>query len=157
MNSVVGSPGSTPDASRKMFATPPDVRTVSTTSFSSRCRATAIESSAFTPPRWATFGWSGFRTAWVSIVSSRSMTRPARDGRDRKSTRLNSSHANISYAVFCLKKKKSMQALLSKSSPAVRCLELLKEVRIKLVLNQKNLTERKYVSVLPHNQHRYTH
>src|SRR6185295_8568381 len=28
------------------------------------------------------------------------------DGRDRKSTRLNSSHANISYAVFCLKKKK---------------------------------------------------
>src|SRR3712207_7950723 len=27
-------------------------------------------------------------------------------GRDRKSTRLNSSHANISYAVFCLKKKK---------------------------------------------------
>src|SRR5947209_14361410 len=35
-----------------------------------------------------------------------------RDGRraiveDRKSTRLNSSHANISYAVFCLKKKKT--------------------------------------------------
>src|SRR3712207_8465123 len=29
-----------------------------------------------------------------------------RPGRDRKSTRLNSSHANISYAVFCLKKKK---------------------------------------------------
>src|SRR5258707_9891755 len=27
--------------------------------------------------------------------------------KDRKSTRLNSSHANISYAVFCLKKKKS--------------------------------------------------
>src|SRR3712207_7116529 len=36
----------------------------------------------------------------------------ARDGEgatklDRKSTRLNSSHANISYAVFCLKKKKT--------------------------------------------------
>src|SRR3712207_6859216 len=28
------------------------------------------------------------------------------EGEDRKSTRLNSSHANISYAVFCLKKKK---------------------------------------------------
>src|SRR3712207_8300795 len=28
-------------------------------------------------------------------------------GKDRKSTRLNSSHANISYAVFCLKKKKT--------------------------------------------------
>src|SRR5258707_883232 len=35
--------------------------------------------------------------------------RPLRQGlaTDRKSTRLNSSHANISYAVFCLKKKKS--------------------------------------------------
>src|SRR3712207_7770040 len=30
---------------------------------------------------------------------------PALRRRDRKSTRLNSSHANISYAVFCLKKK----------------------------------------------------
>src|SRR3712207_7507309 len=29
-------------------------------------------------------------------------------GQDRKSTRLNSSHANISYAVFCLKKKNIM-------------------------------------------------
>src|SRR3712207_8689827 len=29
-------------------------------------------------------------------------------GKDRKSTRLNSSHANISYAVFCLKKKKKI-------------------------------------------------
>src|SRR3712207_8295649 len=28
---------------------------------------------------------------------------------DRKSTRLNSSHANISYAVFCLKKKKKLR------------------------------------------------
>src|SRR3712207_8010513 len=30
---------------------------------------------------------------------------------DRKSTRLNSSHANISYAVFCLKKKKNYYSL----------------------------------------------
>src|SRR3712207_7785367 len=30
---------------------------------------------------------------------------------DRKSTRLNSSHANISYAVFCLKKKKTINNL----------------------------------------------
>src|SRR3712207_6881174 len=33
--------------------------------------------------------------------------------RDRKSTRLNSSHANISYAVFCLKKKKHRSLLTS--------------------------------------------
>src|SRR3712207_6983742 len=32
-----------------------------------------------------------------------------RRGADRKSTRLNSSHANISYAVFCLKKKNKRQ------------------------------------------------
>src|SRR2546422_1612032 len=31
----------------------------------------------------------------------------AEEGRDRKSTRLNSSHGYISYAVFCLKKKKN--------------------------------------------------
>src|SRR3712207_8021456 len=33
------------------------------------------------------------------------------DEADRKSTRLNSSHANISYAVFCLKKKKKRLTL----------------------------------------------
>src|SRR3712207_7114387 len=35
------------------------------------------------------------------------------EGSDRKSTRLNSSHANISYAVFCLKKKKKIYRLLN--------------------------------------------
>src|SRR5438445_10233142 len=35
---------------------------------------------------------------------------PAGAHRDRKSTRLNSSHANISYAVFCLKKKEQPAA-----------------------------------------------
>src|SRR3712207_8409584 len=34
------------------------------------------------------------------------------ENRDRKSTRLNSSHANISYAVFCLKKKKKYLYIL---------------------------------------------
>src|SRR5207245_8539277 len=33
----------------------------------------------------------------------------ARAGKDRKSTRLNSSHGSISYAVFCLKKKKTIK------------------------------------------------
>src|SRR3712207_7033614 len=43
------------------------------------------------------FAWEFFRTYGLAleVVGSR----------DRKSTRLNSSHANISYAVFCLKKK----------------------------------------------------
>src|SRR5690606_41582598 len=36
--------------------------------------------------------------------------------RDRKSTRLNSSHVKISYAVFCLKKKKNQQNYLDASN-----------------------------------------
>src|SRR3712207_7151148 len=44
-------------------------------------------------------GWDRGRQAfWLGLVGR---------VRDRKSTRLNSSHANISYAVFCLKKKKN--------------------------------------------------
>src|SRR3712207_7352821 len=35
---------------------------------------------------------------------------------DRKSTRLNSSHANISYAVFCLKKKKEIMSQVTEQS-----------------------------------------
>src|SRR3712207_8115845 len=46
-------------------------------------------------------GWPALR------LPRQGARRPAaRAGGDRKSTRLNSSHANISYAVFCLKKKK---------------------------------------------------
>src|SRR3712207_8921153 len=39
---------------------------------------------------------------------------PLVDAGDRKSTRLNSSHANISYAVFCLKKKKNKTRPITK-------------------------------------------
>src|SRR3712207_7232339 len=42
----------------------------------------------------------GFREQFLPVNISEDV------GQDRKSTRLNSSHANISYAVFCLKKKK---------------------------------------------------
>src|SRR3712207_8668120 len=41
----------------------------------------------------------------LASAAERGAAYPARQG-DRKSTRLNSSHANISYAGFCLKKKK---------------------------------------------------
>src|SRR5947209_15288370 len=40
---------------------------------------------------------------------------------DRKSTRLNSSHANISYAVFCLKKKKNSKTLQKTSKTKIGC------------------------------------
>src|SRR3712207_8970932 len=43
---------------------------------------------------------------------------PRRCDEDRKSTRLNSSHANISYAVFCLKKKKTTTPKASVKVPS---------------------------------------
>src|SRR5438445_10008713 len=39
------------------------------------------------------------------------LLKTGRESLDRKSTRLNSSHANISYAVFCLKKKKKINRI----------------------------------------------
>src|SRR5258705_9816136 len=57
------------------------------------------------------------RAAIVEQVLDRLVDHVARDPlaavghRDRKSTRLNSSHLGISYAVFCLKKKKQNQML----------------------------------------------
>src|SRR3712207_5018395 len=66
---------------------------------------------------------AGKTTLINSIVS---LARP--DSGDRKSTRLNSSHANISYAVFCLKKKNycvlkffSLSALLVRDTILVTC------------------------------------
>src|SRR3712207_7081375 len=53
--------------------------------------------------------------------SPRGHPRYPKDPGDRKSTRLNSSHANISYAVFCLKKKTSEH----QSLPYVSSLKLL--------------------------------
>src|SRR5438874_4284533 len=44
-----------------------------------------------------------------NIVPKRTKERIRFDPRDRKSTRLNSSHVEISYAVFCLKKKKTKE------------------------------------------------
>src|SRR3712207_8296384 len=55
--------------------------------------------------------------AHVHYEGGATEVRPLERGRpgtpiDRKSTRLNSSHANISYAVFCLKKKKHAYRIL---------------------------------------------
>src|SRR5690349_25064738 len=55
------------------------------------------------PRRWHPWGSRKRGAARRSAPPRRGS---ARGGRDRKSTRLNSSHVEISYAVFCLKKKK---------------------------------------------------
>src|SRR3712207_8367927 len=44
---------------------------------------------------------------WADVRVGSKTVRVVNTHLDRKSTRLNSSHANISYAVFCLKKKKN--------------------------------------------------
>src|SRR5690349_24155067 len=53
-----------------------------------------------------------------SLFNERSLFRSA-GNRDRKSTRLNSSHVEISYAVFCLKKKKKK---IRQKCPKRQCL-----------------------------------
>src|SRR3712207_8021778 len=58
------------------------------------------------PPAGASWGDGGLAGHCVLLVRLRGQASGA-DLPDRKSTRLNSSHANISYAVFCLKKKKN--------------------------------------------------
>src|SRR5437899_7806471 len=54
------------------------------------------------------------------LLELRHRRRGAGGGEDRKSTRLNSSHLGISYAVFCLKKKKKMKDLNAASTSARR-------------------------------------
>src|SRR5690348_18051754 len=57
--------------------------------------------------RGSTFFWSNGSPPVISTKGHPKLaTRSLISFRDRKSTRLNSSHPSISYAVFCLKKKK---------------------------------------------------
>src|SRR3712207_6883759 len=49
---------------------------------------------------------SRFKPKGYHHIANFVVCKEERGRKDRKSTRLNSSHANISYAVFCLKKKK---------------------------------------------------
>src|SRR2546421_5597759 len=57
------------------------------------------------------------RTCWIG-EAGRLLARGEKPTGDRKSTRLNSGHDQISYAVFCLKKKKNHEpVLLSLSDP----------------------------------------
>src|SRR5947199_3552172 len=55
--------------------------------------------------------------------------------RDRKSTRLNSSHLGISYAVFCLKKKTQRDSLFSDDVWCSHYNELLRSLRVDGLMN----------------------
>src|SRR3712207_8210099 len=56
-------------------------------------------------PRVDSFDWNGAKISELKYVGGIVLQPKKGLYQDRKSTRLNSSHANISYAVFCLKKK----------------------------------------------------
>src|SRR2546430_9400330 len=67
----------------------------------------ALPISLDSPGTAGLFGYGRFSGVW-------NQTRPSTyPKRDRKSTRLNSSHSQISYAVFCLKKKKKAHNILT--------------------------------------------
>src|SRR3712207_7762549 len=94
------------------------------------------------PPRSTLFPYttlfrSGLRRGRPAVRRGALRLDPAAGGRDdvggggarlldRKSTRLNSSHANISYAVFCLKKKKTANTstITEKSTIARRRIDI---------------------------------
>src|SRR2546430_10400500 len=70
------------------------------------------------PPRSTLFPYTTlFRSGCIAVTEAPACHLPAGGGpqhsalhqADRKSTRLNSSHSQISYAVFCLKKKKLVE------------------------------------------------
>src|SRR5271167_5105696 len=67
------------------------------------------------PPRSTLFPYTTlFRSSKLSIETRKPWSRSAATASptlDRKSTRLNSSHVSISYAVFCLKKKKKKEKI----------------------------------------------
>src|SRR2546430_6487997 len=88
------------------------------------------------PPRSTLFPYTTlFRSSSAEILSTpvgslryQPTTTPSSGGsmrcaaaRDRKSTRLNSSHSQISYAVFCLKKKKKNHHTASVDTAVVIC------------------------------------
>src|SRR2546426_5072739 len=57
--------------------------------------------------------------SWGSISRRDHQESETREGGDRKSTRLNSSHLVISYAVFCLKKKKELPPVILYHAPGM--------------------------------------
>src|SRR5258707_4146501 len=88
------------------------------------------------PPRSTLFPYTTlFRSLAVGghdrhLAERHQRLRQRAQARDRKSTRLNSSHANISYAVFCLKKKKPKNAQTDNNVDDIRVRHITTCIRI---------------------------
>src|SRR5699024_11578169 len=76
-----------------------------TTLFRSRWRRHAERDSSATSSSKRTSALRGSGSAWPGRTRPSTRATSCSSTSDRKSTRLNSSHVSISYAVFCLKKK----------------------------------------------------
>src|SRR5437899_5474554 len=66
-------------------------------------------------------------TPWKRSGRSTGKTRAPSIARDRKSTRLNSSHLGISYAVFCLKKKKKINSRTDEHKDTTKLLNTMRK------------------------------
>src|SRR2546427_2234912 len=69
------------------------------------------------------------RSRWRSVTWPASGSPRIWPGEDRKSTRLNSSHSQISYAVFCLKKKKKQHKNKNRESVHTEEYEVKRSIR----------------------------
>src|SRR3712207_8909343 len=67
-----------------------------------------VSAKFFNPPKLTDGGGIPPRGRTWMVLEALTAPKEGSSKPDRKSTRLNSSHANISYAVFCLKKKKKI-------------------------------------------------
>src|SRR6266542_5398742 len=77
------------------------------------------------PPRSTLFPYTTlFRSGWSGPVSHPGDRLPVQPNQDRKSTRLNSSHGSISYAVFCLKKRKTLICLVARKEKIISLINL---------------------------------
>src|SRR5688572_31222579 len=85
------------------------------------------------PPRSTLFPYTTLFRSPVALLPGAvfhawsAMRQGTQDPGDRKSTRLNSSHSQISYAVFCLKKKKRTESF--RRDPATTMLPLVTRLR----------------------------
>src|SRR5690348_18132790 len=82
------------------------------------------------PPRSTLFPYTTlFRSlmSWQPLHTATTVSFPGPSGKsvpDRKSTRLNSSHPSISYAVFCLKKKKTINKYNDYTQHVKKCYQM---------------------------------
>src|SRR5438445_4254969 len=107
-----GAPGLRPPTDRTVLAVPATILREASPCGQIRARHSRRLRKVWVMEAVIATGGKQYRVAPGQVISIEKLpgeTGSSIEFRDRKSTRLNSSHANISYAVFCLKKKTNRQ------------------------------------------------